>query len=57
MRFGARPFDDPLAELMKLRQMGTVEQYQESFDSLLTRVDLPIPHAVSCFLSGLNEKI
>jgi len=57
MRFGARPFDDPLVELMKLRQMGTVEQYQESFDSLLTRVDSPIPHAVSCFLSGLNEEI
>jgi len=57
MRFGVKPLDDPLAELMKLRQMGTMEQYQESFDSLLNRVDLPTPHAISCLLSGLNEKI
>ena len=34
-----------------------MEQYQESFDSLLTRVDLPMSHAVSFFLSGLNEEI
>jgi len=27
-RFGAKLFDDPLAELMKLKQSGTVEQYQ-----------------------------
>jgi len=36
IRFGAKPFDDLLAELMKLMQVGMVEQYQESFDSLLT---------------------
>ena len=26
-RFGAKPFDDPLAKLMKLKQNGSVEQY------------------------------
>jgi len=57
MRFGAKSFDDPLAELMKLRQVGIVEQYQESFDYLLNRVDLPPPHTLSYFLSGLNEEI
>ena len=57
MRFGAKSFDDPLAELIKLRQVGTVEQYQESFGSLLNRVDLPPLHALCCFLSGLNEEI
>jgi len=46
-----------LAELMKLRQVGIVEQYQESFDYLLNRVDLPPPHTLSYFLSGLNEEI
>lgn len=56
-RFGMGPFDDPLAELMKLRQNGTVEQYQEAFDSLLNRVELPVQHAISCFLSGLNDEI
>jgi len=56
-RFGAKPFDDPLAELMKLRQSETVEQYQEVFDSLLNRVESPVAHAVSCFLSGLNKEL
>ena len=44
---------------MKLRQQqqGTVEQYQEQFDSLLTWADMPVPYAVSCFLSGLIEEI
>jgi len=56
-RFGRHPFDDPLAELMKLKQQGSVEQYQESFDALLNRVELPINHAVSCFLSGFCDEI
>jgi len=42
---------------MKLKQVGTVEQYQESFDALLNRVELPANHAISCFLGGLCEKI
>jgi len=57
MRFGAKPYDDPLAELMKIRQMGSVEMYQEQFDALINRVDLPNSYAVSCFLSGLNDDI
>jgi len=56
-RFGVGAFDDPLADLMKLRQRGTVEHYQEEFDALLNRVDLPVNHAISCFLSGLNDEI
>jgi len=56
-RFGPKPFDDPLSDLMKLRQSGTVELYQEQFDSLLSRVDLAPTQAISCFLSGLNEDI
>jgi len=39
-RFWAGPFDDPLAELMKLKQAGSVAQYRESFDILLNRADL-----------------
>jgi len=52
-----KPFDDPLAELMKLRQLGSVEQYQENFDSLLTRVELPVNYVISYFLSGLRDEI
>jgi len=57
VRFGSKPFDDPLAELMKLRQFGSIEHYQENFDSLLTRVELPSNYAISCFLSGLKDEI
>ena len=56
-RFGEGAFDDPLADLMKLKQAGTVEHYQERFDALLNRVDFSINHAISCFLSGLNDEI
>jgi len=51
------PYDDPLAELMKLRQNGSVAQYQEKFNTLLNRVDLFVVQAVSYFLSGLNEEV
>jgi len=56
-RFGNGPFDDPMAELVKLRQTGSVSQYQEQFDVLINRVELSVTQAVSCFLSGLTEEI
>ena len=57
-RFGKQPFDDPLFELMQLRQVGSMEQYQDAFDALLIRIEnLPVNHAISCFLSGLNSEI
>ena len=42
---------------MKWKQVGSVEQYQEAFDSLLSRVDLVVPQAISCFLRELSEEI
>ena len=42
---------------MELRLLGTVEQYQESFDALLKRVDLPVNYVVRCFLTGLSDEI
>ena len=56
-RFGSGAFDDPVAELMKLRQLGSIEQYQETSDALPNRVKLPLNHAISCFLSRLNDEI
>jgi len=42
---------------MQLRQTTSVEQYQDSFDALLNRIDdLPVGHAISCFLSGLSAE-
>jgi len=43
---------------MKLRQVGSVDQYQDAFDALLIRIeDFPANHASSCFLSGLTLEI
>ncbi|KAK9672380.1 hypothetical protein RND81_12G097000 [Saponaria officinalis] len=56
-RFGNNPFDDPIAEIMNLRQKGTMEQYQEQFDGLLNRTDLSEKQALSCFLKGLDVDI
>jgi len=56
-RFGSGPFDDHLAELMKLKQLGSVAQYQENFDMLLNRANLSTSYAISYFLSRLCEEI
>ena len=56
-RFGEGSFDDPLAKLVKLKQGGSVAQYQEKFDMLINRVDLSVTQSISCFLSGLSEEI
>jgi len=43
---------------MQLRQVGSVEQYQDTFDALLIRIeDLLASHAISYFLSGLTLEI
>lgn len=37
-RFGSRMFKDSMAEMVTLRQKGTVEEYHDQFVSLLTQV-------------------
>lgn len=54
---GACVYDDPMGELMSLRQQGSVQEFQDSFEELLNRVELPESYAISCFLSGLKEEI
>ncbi|XP_074282563.1 uncharacterized protein LOC141607104 [Silene latifolia] len=57
LRFGTSPYDDPTAEIMNLRQKGSVENYQDQFDSILNRTDLTEKQAISCFLKGLDTDI
>lgn len=38
-RFG-EPFDDPMAELMELRQTTTVKDYRDEFDGIISRLQL-----------------
>ncbi|XP_071728193.1 uncharacterized protein [Rutidosis leptorrhynchoides] len=55
-RFGSS-IDDPLSELKKLKQTGTVEEYHDKFEYLLNKVEISEKHAVSLFLGGLRKDI
>ncbi|KAK0580835.1 hypothetical protein LWI29_006834 [Acer saccharum] len=57
-RFGPNQFVDFFGELTKLRQIGTVKDYQTTFEKLLAKVGtLPQDRQVSCFVSGLHDNI
>ncbi|XP_019451923.1 PREDICTED: uncharacterized protein LOC109354024 [Lupinus angustifolius] len=49
--------DDPMAELMKLRQKSTIVEYHEEFDAIITRLDLSEDYMLSCFLGGLKNDV
>ena len=49
--------DDPMAELMNLREKGTISEYHEQFDAIMTRLDLPVDYSLSCFLGGLKTEV
>ncbi|XP_019259932.1 PREDICTED: uncharacterized protein LOC109237972 [Nicotiana attenuata] len=50
-------FDDPMEEIKKIRQTGTVKEYQAIFERNLTRVNLSQENAISCFLGGLKHEL
>lgn len=56
IRFGVTMFEDPMAELMALRQVAELEDCLEAFDSLLGRVCLPEEYAISCLLGAYWER-
>ncbi|GKA55268.1 gypsy/ty3 retroelement polyprotein [Tanacetum coccineum] len=55
-RFGLA-YDDPLAEIKKLKQTGSVQQYIDAYDKLLCRVELQDEQAMSFFIAGLQSEI
>ncbi|XP_070052418.1 uncharacterized protein [Nicotiana tomentosiformis] len=55
-RFGTE-FDDLMADLKNLKQVGSVREYQASFDKTMTRLNLPQGYAFNCFLTGLKPEI
>nr|GEX91735.1 hypothetical protein [Tanacetum cinerariifolium] len=55
-RFGVL-YDDPIVKLKNLKQTGSVQTYQEAFEALLKRVDLPELVAVSMFMGGLKHEV
>nr|XP_009783631.1 PREDICTED: uncharacterized protein LOC104232193 [Nicotiana sylvestris] len=50
-------FDDPMEEIKKIRQMGTVKEYQAAFEKNLTRVNLSQENSISYFLGGLKHEL
>jgi hypothetical protein len=57
-RYGPTLFEDFFGDLSKLKQMGTVRDYQIQFERLLSRVGRLAPdHQLGCFISGLKETI
>ncbi|KAK9225273.1 hypothetical protein WN943_010314 [Citrus x changshan-huyou] len=58
LRFSPGRYDDPISQLTKLRQSGTVQQYQEQFEALVVKTHvLSEEFYVSCFASGLCEEL
>jgi len=49
--------DDPMVELMRLRQKRSVGEYHEEFDVIITRLNLTQEYILSCFLGGLKKDI
>lgn len=58
MRFGTSSYDDPMEVLTKLRQTSIVALYKAEFEAISNRIKcLSHLHKLSCFLSGLKDKI
>nr|GEY83971.1 hypothetical protein [Tanacetum cinerariifolium] len=55
-RFGIA-YDDPLGEVKKLKQTGSVQDYIDAFDKLLYRIDLSMEQSMSFFMAGLQHEI
>jgi hypothetical protein len=58
LRFGPSTYDNHQAQLFKLRQYGSVSDYQTQFEKLGNRVlGLPPEALLNCFISGLIPEI
>lgn len=55
-RFGT-DFDDPMEELKKIKQVGSVKEYQAVFEKYLTRVKLSEENVISCYIGGLKPDL
>ncbi|KAG8374128.1 hypothetical protein BUALT_Bualt11G0098700 [Buddleja alternifolia] len=56
-RFGALVYDDPMSELVNLKQVGNIQNYLDRFDEIVNCLDLPDHYVLSCFLGGLKREI
>ena len=56
-RFGPLAYEDPMAEVKKLKQTGSLEEYLKAFDMLMDKAQLNESQAVSYFLAGLRHEM
>ncbi|KAK4403083.1 hypothetical protein Sango_1049000 [Sesamum angolense] len=56
-QFGTFSYEDPMLELVNLKQTCIVQEYMDKFDQLLSCLELLDTYAVSCFLGGLKTDI
>jgi hypothetical protein len=58
VRYGPTQFDDFFGDLTKLRQIGTVREYQGQYERLLSRAcKLSVAQKIGGFISGLKNNI
>ncbi|GJX46586.1 hypothetical protein Tco_0271776 [Tanacetum coccineum] len=50
-------FDDPISEIRKIKYHTNAKEYQDAFDTLLSRVDISEEHVVRFYLGGLPTEI
>nr|GEV23328.1 hypothetical protein [Tanacetum cinerariifolium] len=56
LRFGSA-YDDLIGYNKNLRHTGTIEEYHNAFDRLLSRIDLPEDQQVSCYIARLQSEV
>nr|POE53804.1 hypothetical protein CFP56_67495 [Quercus suber] len=57
-KYGPTEFDDFFGDLTRLKQVGSVREYQSQFEKLLSRVGkLNQSQQVACFIGGLKEGV
>ena len=58
IRFGPTAFEDPVGAFTKLKQTGSVEEYQSTFEILSNKVHgVSEDFRISTFLSGLKDEL
>lgn len=56
-RFGDHLLDDPMNELLSLRQKGSFSDYHDRFKLLLGRISIPESYAISNFINGIRPYV
>nr|GEW87393.1 retrovirus-related Pol polyprotein from transposon 17.6 [Tanacetum cinerariifolium] len=50
-------YDDPMGDIKNLRHTDSMEEYQNAFDRLFSRIDLLEDQQVSCYIAGLQNDV